>query len=67
MSISSRRPNFIFILADDLGYADLGCAGARDAQGRPALTPNLDRTGAEGLCSRMAMRTLRSARRRVSR
>jgi arylsulfatase A-like enzyme len=50
MSVSARRPNFIYILADDLGYADLGCLGARDAQGRPAnITPNLDRLAQQGL------------------
>jgi arylsulfatase A-like enzyme len=38
------RPNFVFILADDLGYADLGCYGARDA-----VTPALDRIAGEGL------------------
>lgn len=38
------KPNFIFILADDLGYADLGCYG-----GRMACSPNLDRMAAEGL------------------
>ena len=37
-------PNFLFILADDLGYADLGCYGARV----PA-TPSLDRLAAAGL------------------
>ncbi|HKC45723.1 MAG TPA: sulfatase-like hydrolase/transferase [Burkholderiales bacterium] len=37
-------PNFVFILADDLGYADLGCYGAR-AQ----VTPRLDRMAAQGL------------------
>jgi len=35
---ASRRPNFIFILADDLGYADLGCYG-----GRAPVSPNLVR------------------------
>jgi arylsulfatase A-like enzyme len=48
--MSSRRPSFIYILADDLGYADLGCLGARHAQGRPAnITANLDRLAKQGL------------------
>ncbi|OGA60641.1 MAG: twin-arginine translocation pathway signal protein [Betaproteobacteria bacterium RIFCSPLOWO2_12_FULL_65_14] len=38
------RPNFIFILADDLGYADLGCYG-----GRVPCSPNLDRLAAQGV------------------
>jgi len=38
------RPNFVFILADDLGYADLGCYG-----GRSDCSPELDRIAAEGL------------------
>ena len=38
------RPNFVFILADDLGYADLGCYG-----GRSRCSPELDRMAAEGL------------------
>ena len=40
------RPNFVFILADDLGYADLGCYGGRAS---PSCSPNLDRMAAEGL------------------
>jgi arylsulfatase A-like enzyme len=40
------RPNFVFILADDLGYADLGCYGGR---ARPSCSPNLDRMAREGL------------------
>ncbi|HEY7913034.1 MAG TPA: sulfatase-like hydrolase/transferase [Blastocatellia bacterium] len=36
--------NFVFILADDLGYADLGCYG-----GREKCSPNLDRLATEGL------------------
>ena len=38
------KPNFVFILADDLGYADLGCYG-----GRSNCSPVLDRMALEGL------------------
>jgi arylsulfatase A-like enzyme len=38
------RPSFVFILADDLGYADLGCYGSRSG-----CSPLLDRMAAEGL------------------
>ena len=46
------RPSFVFILADDLGYADLGCYGGSRAgsDGAPSsCSPNLDRLAAEGL------------------
>ncbi len=47
------KPNFIFILADDLGYADLGCAGARTGDANAGLpggvSPHLDRLAREGL------------------
>src|SRR5262245_59694974 len=42
-SIGAENPNVIFILADDLGWGDLGCYG------HPVtLTPNLDRLAREG-------------------
>ena len=40
----NTRPNFVFILADDLGYADLHCYG-----GRTECSPNLDKMATEGL------------------
>ncbi len=39
-----ERPNIIFIMADDLGYADLGCYGQKRIR-----TPNIDRLAAEGM------------------
>jgi arylsulfatase A-like enzyme len=42
----ARRPNFVFILADDLGYADLGCYGGRAI---PSCSPAIDRMASEGL------------------
>ena len=43
-----QRPNLIFIVADDLGYADLGCYGGRDAQFGP-VSPVLDGLAARGM------------------
>jgi arylsulfatase A-like enzyme len=40
----ARPPNVVFILADDLGYADLGCYGRAEV-----ATPNLDRIAAQGV------------------
>jgi arylsulfatase A-like enzyme len=39
-----RRPNLIWIMADDLGYGDLGCYGQKEIS-----TPNLDRMADEGM------------------
>jgi arylsulfatase A-like enzyme len=42
--MASSEPNILFILADDLGYADVSCYGRRDF-----TTPNIDRIAAEGV------------------
>jgi arylsulfatase A-like enzyme len=39
-----RRPNIVYVLADDLGYGDLGCYGQQKIR-----TPNIDRMASEGL------------------
>ncbi len=38
------RPNIVFILADDLGWTDLGCFGSKFYQ-----TPNIDRLAGQGM------------------
>jgi arylsulfatase A-like enzyme len=38
------KPNIVFILADDLGYGDLGCYGQKEM-----ATPNLDKLAASGI------------------
>lgn len=43
-----QRPNIIFIVADDLGFADLGCYGGRDAEFGP-VSSVLDRLAANGI------------------
>jgi len=43
-SAQQRKPNIIFILADDLGYGDLGCYGQKRLR-----TPHIDQLAAEGM------------------
>ncbi len=43
-SLPARKPNFIVLFADDMGYGDLSCYGHPNIQ-----TPNLDRLAAEGI------------------
>ena len=43
-SAEAARPNIVFILIDDFGYADSGPYGAKDIR-----TPNMDRLAREGV------------------
>jgi arylsulfatase A-like enzyme len=43
VTAQAARPNIVFILADDLGFADVSCYGQRDY-----TTPNVDRLALEG-------------------
>lgn len=44
LAADAPRPNIVFVLVDDMGYADLGCMGAKDIR-----TPNIDRLASDGL------------------
>jgi len=41
---SAKRPNIVFIMADDLGYGHLGCYGQKKIR-----TPNIDRMAGQGM------------------
>ncbi len=43
-AVGADRPNVVYILADDLGYAELGCYGQKKIR-----TPNIDRLAAHGM------------------
>ena len=43
-AVAADKPNIIYILADDLGYGDIGCYGQKTL-----TTPNIDRMAAEGM------------------
>jgi len=42
-----KKPNIIYILADDIGYTELGCYGGGKVRGAP--TPNLDKLSDQGI------------------
>ena len=54
------QPNVVLIVADDLGWADLGCYGSKFHR-----TPNLDRLASGGRRFIQAMPPARSVRRRA--
>jgi arylsulfatase A-like enzyme len=44
IGLAADRPNIVYILADDLGWTDLGCQGTKYYE-----TPNIDRLAAQGM------------------
>ncbi len=46
-AVAQQKPNVVFILADNVGYGDLGPYGGGELRGAP--TPNIDRLAGEGL------------------
>ena len=44
IGLAAAKPNIVFIIADDLGYGDLGCYGQKTIQ-----TPVIDKLAAEGI------------------
>ena len=46
ITFGSDRPNIVFIMADDMGYSDLGCMGSE------IRTPSIDRLAADGILFR---------------
>lgn len=43
MAVANKRPNFLVIVADDMGFSDVGCFGGE------IKTPNIDKLGAGGV------------------
>jgi len=43
LDVSGKRPNIVLIMADDMGFSDIGCYGGE------INTPNLDRLAADGM------------------
>ena len=44
LQAAAPRPNIVLFLSDDMGYADIGCYGAKDIR-----TPHIDRLAREGV------------------
>ena len=57
---TDNRPNIILILADDMGYSDIGCYGGE------IQTPNLDKLASAGLRYRQFYNGARSCPTRAS-
>jgi arylsulfatase A-like enzyme len=43
MAAKTKRPNFLIVVADDLGFSDCGCFGSE------IRTPNIDKLAEDGI------------------
>lgn len=59
-AVAQERPNIILILADDMGYSDIGCYGGE------ILTPNIDALASDGIRMTQFYNTSRSCPTRAS-
>lgn len=55
MGAEEKQPNIVFIMADDLGWTDLGVMGSDYYE-----TPNIDRLASQGMLLRMRMLRLQT-------
>lgn len=55
MEAEEKQPNIVFIMADDLGWTDLGVMGSDYYE-----TPNIDRLASQGMLLRMRMLRLQT-------
>ena len=60
VSFAASRPNVVLIMADDMGYSDLGCYGGE------IRTPNLDRLARNGIRYTQAYNTSKCWTTRIS-
>jgi len=60
LTVQAKQPNIVIILADDMGYSDLGCYGGE------IETPNIDRLAQNGLRYRQFYNAARSCPSRAS-
>ena len=56
-----KQPNYVIIMVDDMGYADIGCYGAVEIE-----TPQIDKIAGEGIMMRHFYNTAKCHSSRVS-
>jgi hypothetical protein len=57
LSVDAKQPNIVYIMVDDMGYADIGAFGSKAVK-----TPNLDKLAADGMVFHRRLRRLHRLR-----